>query len=174
MKENFKSKNLKNMKNGKTTDQLTECWKQVFIFNFSLLINYDFYLSFFILNSIKFIQFILFCFCYCFLTILDVPMSSGVSNIRSKGNLFNCYEFEWDPIKGAGVYVIVSSYLQLVSDNFCLLHVLPPGNALSIAPLHLTQKKKKILFSLFFLFRSTVSAQSLPRERVVSVALKKP
>ncbi|XP_027060557.1 upstream-binding protein 1-like, partial [Pocillopora damicornis] len=39
---------------------------------------------------------------------IDVPMSSGVSNIRSKGNLFNCYEFEWDPSKGAGVYVIVS------------------------------------------------------------------
>lgn len=39
---------------------------------------------------------------------IDVPMSSGVSNIRSKGNLFNCYEFEWDPSKGAGVYVIIN------------------------------------------------------------------
>lgn len=35
-------------------------------------------------------------------------MSSGVSNIRSKGNLLNCYEFEWDPSKGSQVYIIVS------------------------------------------------------------------
>ena len=40
--------------------------------------------------------------------LLDVPMSSGVSNIRSKGNLLNCYEFEWDPNKGSEVYIIVS------------------------------------------------------------------
>ena len=38
---------------------------------------------------------------------LDVPMSSGMSNIRSKGNLLNCYEFEWDPSKGSEVYIIV-------------------------------------------------------------------
>ena len=35
-------------------------------------------------------------------------MSSGVLNIRSKGNLLNCYEFEWDPNKGSEVYIIVS------------------------------------------------------------------
>ena len=40
--------------------------------------------------------------------LLDVPMSSGVLNIRSKGNLLNCYEFEWDPNKGSEVYIIVS------------------------------------------------------------------
>ena len=46
---------------------------------------------------------------------LDVPMSSGVSNIRSKGNLLNCYEFEWDPNKGSEVYIIVSR--NLVKDS---------------------------------------------------------
>ena len=35
-------------------------------------------------------------------------MSSGVYNIRSKGSLLNCYEFEWDPNKESKVYVIVS------------------------------------------------------------------
>ncbi|XP_078376231.1 transcription factor CP2-like isoform X2 [Oculina patagonica] len=39
---------------------------------------------------------------------IDVPMSSGVSNIRSKGSLLNCYEFEWDPTKGSEVYVIIN------------------------------------------------------------------
>lgn len=39
---------------------------------------------------------------------IDVPMSSGVSNIRSKGNLLNCYEFEWDANKGSEVYIIIN------------------------------------------------------------------
>lgn len=39
---------------------------------------------------------------------IDVPMSSGVSSIRSKGNLLNCYEFEWDPSKGSEVYIIIN------------------------------------------------------------------
>ena len=41
-------------------------------------------------------------------------MSSGVSNIRSKGNLLNCYEFEWDPNKGSEVYIIVSKNLDSI------------------------------------------------------------
>ncbi|XP_015772254.1 PREDICTED: transcription factor CP2-like isoform X2 [Acropora digitifera] len=39
---------------------------------------------------------------------IDVPMSSGVYNIRSKGNLLNCYEFEWDPTKESKLYVIIN------------------------------------------------------------------
>ena len=50
---------------------------------------------------------------------LDVPMSSGVSNIRSKGNLLNCYEFEWDPNKGSEVYIIVSR--NLVKDSVSII-----------------------------------------------------
>ena len=49
-------------------------------------------------------------------------MSSGIYNIRSKGNLLNCYEFEWDPQKESKLYVIVSTimcvmYLQWWSDE---------------------------------------------------------
>ena len=51
------------------------------------------------------------------LHLADVPMSSGVSNIRSKGNLLNCYEFEWDPSKGSEVYIIVSDRSFL--DSSC-------------------------------------------------------
>lgn len=39
---------------------------------------------------------------------IDVPMSSGVYNIRSKGNLLNSYEFEWDPNKESKLYVIIN------------------------------------------------------------------
>lgn len=45
------------------------------------------------------------------LKFLDVPMSSGIYNIRSKGNLLNCYEFEWDPQKESKLYVIVSTVM---------------------------------------------------------------
>ena len=45
------------------------------------------------------------------LKFLDVPMSSGIYNIRSKGNLLNCYEFEWDPQKESKLYVIVSTIM---------------------------------------------------------------
>ena len=38
-------------------------------------------------------------------------MSSGIYNIRSKGNLLNCYEFEWDPQKESKLYVIVSTIM---------------------------------------------------------------
>lgn len=47
-------------------------------------------------------------------------MSSGVSNIRSKGNLLNCYEFEWDPSKGSDVYVIVSRASGILIIIICL------------------------------------------------------
>ena len=56
-----------------------------------------------------------------YIFLLDVPMSSGVSNIRSKGNLLNCYEFEWDPTKGCEVYVIVSEVKNSVSIIFLKL-----------------------------------------------------
>jgi len=39
---------------------------------------------------------------------IDVPMSSGIYNIRSKGSLLNCYEFEWDPNKESKLYVIIN------------------------------------------------------------------
>ena len=45
------------------------------------------------------------------LKFVDVPMSSGIYNIRSKGNLLNCYEFEWDPQKESKLYVIVSTIM---------------------------------------------------------------
>ena len=45
------------------------------------------------------------------LKFLDVPMSSGIYNIRSKGSLLNCYEFEWDPQKESKLYVIVSTIM---------------------------------------------------------------
>ena len=49
----------------------------------------------------------------------DVPMSSGVYNIRSKGSLLNSYEFEWDPQKETKLYVIVSTDWKHFS--FCLM-----------------------------------------------------
>ena len=45
-------------------------------------------------------------------------MSSGVYNIRSKGNLLNCYEFEWDPTKESKLYVIVSCSWISLEFNF--------------------------------------------------------
>lgn len=47
-------------------------------------------------------------------------MLSGVYNIRSKGNLLNCYEFEWDLIKEFKFYVIVSSFWIFIG---CLLFI---------------------------------------------------
>ena len=49
-------------------------------------------------------------------------MSSGVYNIRSKGNLLNCYEFEWDPTKESKLYVIVScSWISLEFNFLCFM-----------------------------------------------------
>ncbi|XP_031558197.1 transcription factor CP2-like isoform X2 [Actinia tenebrosa] len=39
---------------------------------------------------------------------IDVPMSNGLSNIRSEGHSTNAYTFEWNPEKDTKLYIIIN------------------------------------------------------------------
>lgn len=88
---------------------------------------------------------------------IDVPMSSGIYNIRSKGNLLNCYEFEWDPQKESKLYVIINCVsseftkgksggesgvpFRLQVDSF------PPNSSTDVLPIHSSGCQVKVFKS---------------------------